>query len=246
MNIEGDDTFAYEQTKTDSQGDYRFEDLDAGSWTVAAYDQGDLARPATVELAWGQLSVVDVSFAGGRIHGRVLDMDGQGVEGVGVLATNARDSVPEPNTTSGTAGHFEITRLDPGSWSVSVHRGPMIPVDLEPALIELAENAAASCELRVRPGATLQLRTHGQGLVRGTLHLVTTWAEDESVTRFRDLEPGETVRLAGLRPGLHHYTIRHPGGWPPPPDADHVFASGSLEIVDGETPLELTLAPYTP
>lgn len=247
VDVENDtESFAYERTETDSQGEYRFDDLDAGDWTVMAYDQGDASPKEQVSLRWGELAVVDVMYAGGRIRGRVLDVDGLGVEGVGVLATSESEPVRHVRATSGSEGHFEITRLAAGRWTVEVRAGAMIPVDLEPTVVELAENAEASCELRVRPGATLELRTHGQGLVSDTLHLVTTWAEDASITRFADLEPGETVRLVGLRPGLHHYTIKRPNNWPRPPDFEHVFASGSVEIVDGENQAEITLTAYTP
>lgn len=117
---------AYETT-TDSDGAYRFEDVPAGAYRIAAVGTGFVVAspPApTVQLRSGGCVERDVTVRTprGRIHGRLLDAGGDGAAGVRVEVTFAG-----PEQLAGDAvitdgrGRFEVDNLEPGSYRLSVN-----------------------------------------------------------------------------------------------------------------------------
>ncbi len=86
--------FGGERATTDDRGEYRFADVEAGSYDVSALAPGaGLERKQTVKLVAGQEQLADLSFSGSTVSGRVVDsQSGAGVAGIQITMSPARDA----------------------------------------------------------------------------------------------------------------------------------------------------------
>ncbi|MCA1626492.1 MAG: carboxypeptidase-like regulatory domain-containing protein [Acidobacteria bacterium] len=95
----------------------------------------------------------------GMITGRVIDADGQPVEGATVIAIAQRAQRPNPNS-SGADGRFTLSNLEPGSYTLDAHAPGYV---LESAL---GTNSAAARKF-YRDGDTATLRLTKGGVITG-------------------------------------------------------------------------------
>lgn len=77
-----------EEARTDDRGEFRFDDVEAGTWELSASVTGaPIERTATVELGAGEARSADLLFGGVTLAGRVVDReDGGGAADVLVTA----------------------------------------------------------------------------------------------------------------------------------------------------------------
>ncbi len=140
----------------------------------------------------------------GSIDGIVLDEEGQGLSGTGLLLTRSGES--DQNATSGTDGTFSFTGLTPGSWMLAV---------TPPTGYEAAPNQSLSVQVDVPEGAaaevTINLQSeesngNGENGENGEveeIQLTTalTFSPDD-VT----IEPGTTIRWVNAGNVFHTVT----------------------------------------
>ncbi len=262
VTLESEAGWAGGQGASDDSGRYAVEDIEPGAGVVFARRDGRPRTPAVpVRLDWGDELVVDLRFGDGRITGRVLaDGTDEPVAGVTVEADRRDgpgadvDRVPamRARDESDADGRFTLEGLAPGTWRL-VPRGsqwvPAVDLDDRNALATLdvvVDDELVERDVRVRAAAT----------VTGDVELVGAVDDAQLSMMFDRIErptpdgqrsvwgiPTEgryTVR--GLLAGTYRWEVRYNGRFPPRPDQDHVFASGTVVVTPGgTTELDLVL-----
>lgn len=178
------------KTLTESDGSYGFDGIRDGVYRLFATHRMFLFQcmgPAIIPrsqcdvitvVADQRIGDANVSLPpGGIIRGRVLDKEGQPIEGV-----NVRAEVDQPlaqqggnSATSGADGRFEITSVSPGQMLIRVeppggrpawHRTmyyPGVHLRDEAQLVTAEVGATVDIEIRLReiPTATIRTTLHG-------------------------------------------------------------------------------------
>jgi len=150
-----------DEARTDDRGEFRFDDVEAGAWEVAASVPGaPIERTAAVELAPGELRTADLVFGGVTLGGRVVDRDGGG-GAADVLVT----VVPIEGGGSGPREAVAMTMVmigGPGGGGMSMELGG------GPAS-QIRTDAEGRFELRWMEAGTYRLEASGGGYTRGEL-----------------------------------------------------------------------------
>ena len=121
---------------TDAEGKYSIKGLPPGSYSVSVERVG-FATSARVQVALRPDSTPEVKFKltpTGAILGRVLDHEGDAVEGAGVYAQNSAGNRQPVTATTDHTGRYRIGGLTPGRYRIRVHPqslqfGPEISTD---------------------------------------------------------------------------------------------------------------------
>ena len=144
-------------TETGPEGLFRFEGLEAGTWSVGA--EGTRGQGGIRLEADGAFEAVRlVREATGTVRGRVLHADGSPAAGVAVYARGADgrwvDTYARVASRVG-AGEFVWEHLPAGDYTFLARRGES--ASPESGAVRVAPGAEASVELRIDAGARLRV-----------------------------------------------------------------------------------------
>lgn len=241
------------ETLSNTQGEYVLEDLPIGAAMLVAQQGATRTPPRAVQLSYDTSEVCDLQFAGGRIIGRViLEETGEPIEGVSVRASglDLDDAANEMGVQHMGAraqtdedGRFVLEALAPGGYLLAVHDLAYVPVKAGSTAVKLT-GASATQDLFLARSATLSGRVSTTGTVEDGKLSITMVRTDGAGTRFGSIPFDGQYQVRGLSTGQYHYEVKRNSSWPPPPDQHHVFASGDVTVVCGETTLhDIVLVP---
>lgn len=136
------------ETTTDGDGNYMFDSVMPGDYTVTvAVGEDLLTDPASREVTVGTgEDVTGVDFAiiedvSGSISGTVsTELEGVSVEGLTVTATPDAEGADPANTATGSDGTYSFEGLAPGDYTITVAVGDGLATDPASASVTLDEN----------------------------------------------------------------------------------------------------------
>ena len=220
-------------TITDSNGIFAFDDIGDGAYRLFVTHrmylfqcQGPAPVPRSqcdhITVARDQRigdAIVSLN-PGAIIRGRVLDKDGQPIEGANVRAEFEQPLQQTANSdTSGADGRFEITSVSPGQVLIRIdppggkavwHRtmyypGVHVRDEAHPITAEIGATVDIEIRLREIPSATIRATLHGPAGFRvqkmtvanpDTRMLLSGTVSDEGVATVADLDQGRYVIAA--------------------------------------------------
>ena len=141
---------AWQDTTTDSQGNYTLPNVTAGSWIVTVRDRISDPHDTTVTLTENSRYASASFFLGEAtpssahtISGAVRTRDGRGVAGVPVGARPSNSSAWQDATTD-AQGSYTISNVAAGEWIVTVRDRQSDPHDTTVTLTDSVPSASAS------------------------------------------------------------------------------------------------------
>ncbi|MCY3964967.1 MAG: carboxypeptidase regulatory-like domain-containing protein [Acidobacteria bacterium] len=198
---------------TDQSGNYRIGGLDDGRYELRAHADG-YARAASgrfpVRVEGGSVAGVDfVLHRGITLRGVVTGRPSDALAGVAVRATQER--LLGAMTTPDLEGRFQMNDLGPGKWTISAVEGDGRAVERSVTLE--TGPGEAFVELNFEPGFTLtgEVRSQGQPLAGGEVHLVEG-ARRYGPARTVRIDQQGRFRIDGLAAGSFRVMIAEPSG----------------------------------
>jgi hypothetical protein len=220
---------------TDDRGEYRLYGLPAGKYKVcfggageggrvsgapvyplACYQGSSFESAAAVEVGLGQeVQSINITLPAPlptyTVRGRVvLASSGQPVPGVKCVLGKGGYLLEEIATQiTGADGSFAIPNVPPGTYRVETVPSEAQNLYAKPVGV-LVEDADASVELALKPGAVVK----GRAVIEGRQ---VDWSElqirchNEQQTTFAPLAADGTFILSGLRPGRVTFFLSGPG-----------------------------------
>ncbi len=160
--------FGGREATTDRLGNYRFDDVEAGEYTVSALPAGaGLEERLDVDVRMGETRMADLTFGGSTLRGRVLDKD-SGLGAAGVFLTVAEVKEDEGGGFAGGSfgGEFQIvTAVDiddggggRGGMEMTLGGGPISRVKTD---------NQGWFELKYMSPGTFTVETSGGGFING-------------------------------------------------------------------------------
>lgn len=224
------------RTITNREGNWHFENVATGPWTIRAVLPGHLDGRLEVDVPTHE-AVEVVLEPGASIRGRVLE-GSRPVTGAFTVHLEAEASRAGRRGIEGSFrnadGRFDVTGVPPGAWRVLVEtaRGR---VGTSAGPLEVRPGVTYDVTVKMRAGATVTgcLRAaNGQAAAGGRVVL-----SDDETHRQRTVTPGADgrFRLEGLPAGTWRVRAWGPGGAP---------VETTVDLADGrETALDLDLGP---
>jgi len=207
----GEETLAWliPRSRTDSQGDYRIDDLDPGSFQVTARRDGYRQKtlPVTIGDAPAELSFA-LSRGGGLAVHASDGLSGLPLSGLWALAVSDSGAMSFSGAvTLDAQGDGEIASLAPGIYSLYVFSTGYAPRTVSPARVPSAPVA-----ISLTPGGRVEVRAESAAVGRivdgnGMLYLSTPGSLDGRVA----IAPPVTV-WDHLAPGSYRLIVEGEGG----------------------------------
>ena len=234
----GDQDWPDWETETNSRGEFVFEELAPGRFTVVARDGKSRTPAVELDLDWGQDEVVDLVFGAGAIHGVVTHAGtGEPIGGARILARmpgNQDVASPGGDTRADASGRFRLGRLVAGTYHLSVRERDHVP--LQGIEVTLGAGEVREMDFELTPGGVLMGRVRTAGTPEDSSLRMSLYAVGEETSQFGGSVPFEgDYRITGLDGGRYRYEVKRLNSYPPPIDKDHVFVAGEVEIVPGQT-----------
>jgi hypothetical protein len=255
---EDDGDWPAAETRSDSQGEYVLDDLQPGPGLIIARHDESRTPALPLQLDYDSTEVRDLHFSAGRIIGRVtVQGTSEPAAGVRVRAVGLDQAQDQSQSSwsgiggmmaadlSDDEGRFELRGLEPGRYHLTA--GSAAYVMPTTGVVEATlEGAELTHDLSVVPSAVLAGRVSlATGApAEGRLSLILTRI-DAPGERWWGIPFEGDYKVTGIPAGHYGYEAKsNTHSYPPRPDEDHVWASGEVSLVSGETTLhDIVLVP---
>ena len=237
----GESAWGHARTKTDDDGDYSFEHLPTGTWTIKAGGRvgwerdSDFLSEAEEQVVIQdrtELDGIDLRLnSAGVIAGIVLTADGSPAGGARIIVRNQDGSQLNEFSyeSADGSGEFSIGGFAPGTYSLgAVFQSETIPKERE---VVVAGGNTTTVELQLQPGTVLRLYAKdGSGEpVSASIHCKDSNGRDYSTWfdwyRSQEVSKGESM-IGPLPPGEYTVTADRKGS---KMVTEHITLNGEAE-----------------
>ncbi len=230
--------------QTDASGEFRFDDLPAGVYTVTAMGErmssNEAAPPLSRESVKGLAleegaALRDVTLrlsVGGILQGLVRDSSGKPAPRSVVYLRDSAGAVREDLAAfTDETGHYLCRGITPGTWTA--HAAKDSEVSAESVSVRVAVNETAQLDLEMRVGCMLSVEILDRDgtPVGAAINVVDDRGREQAVRGAPSAEGSKTQKVGPLAPGKYTVTAFNHDG---------VAASATISL-SGETTRSLQL-----
>lgn len=142
--------------KTDYEGRFRFEKLEAGSYSLHLIGSGARSHKEELEIVADQDVLIDLRAA--SIAGRVVDAaDRRPLASAMVTARAAEEDHPQADTTTDSRGVFVLRDVPEGAWKVEASLTGFAPAEVDVQTAAGAPVEGVELALQAAEGLTLEV-----------------------------------------------------------------------------------------
>lgn len=198
----------------DDGGTFVFDDVAPGVWRLTVQHERYAPVVREVRVSEGEVLIVEdlTVDQGGVIAGRALSMRGEALDGALITARRLEDPAPTLTTRTDASGGFELPRVRPGAWFVTLD-APDEGARSQDALVEVMQGARATVDFAVAGRAVVEgTVTLAGNRVAGALIELVYDPGAQDIARYRhrtQTNGGGGFRFTELLAGTYHLYLEH-------------------------------------